>query len=475
MKEQKNPFEDNKKEDNKKEDNKNNNQPDENMQTIETTAEEIPNENEQKVPPNNNKQEVPLDENEQEIPLDDNELTSGGDDWLGDYDEIEDIYESDQNSDATPLLENDKDKKSSKKRRKKKKKGGVTKGIIFAVSVVVVSVALALTFLFAISDMMGVAKPNEEIRVDIPKGSSTQQIAEILQEKNVINSSLLFRFFTSAQNEEINFQYGTFKLNSAMSYEEIIQRLEQISAKREGIISLTFPEGIRLKEIADMLLLNGVCDDEEFIEEVNNKSFGFSFEKEVSHDTEKFHRMEGFIFPDTYHFFENQTPREVITQIFDNFESKFDNEKREKLKEIDMTMEEVIILASIIQQEASKPRDMRRVAGVFFNRIQYNKIFPRLESDPTRVYVRDHLRTQIKPFSDVVYENYMKLYNTYERKGLPVGAICNPGIDAINAVLNPIDNKYYYFCSNVDTGKTYFAVTLSEHEQNLFKAGIKRS
>ena len=133
-----------------------------------------------------------------------------------------------------------------------------------------------------------------------------------------------------------------------------------------------------------------------------------------------------------------------------------------------MELEEVLTLASIVQAEAANTKDMKNVASVFYNRLNNPNEYPLLQSDPTTNYVEE----VIIPYSQVQTEKINIAYDTYKGAGLTPGPICNPGLDAINAVLYPAETDYYYFCSNLETGEFFYAETLEEHEQNLVTAGL---
>ena len=133
-----------------------------------------------------------------------------------------------------------------------------------------------------------------------------------------------------------------------------------------------------------------------------------------------------------------------------------------------MTEEDTIRLASIIQEEAGKTSEMEKVSSVYHNRLDSPGVYPLLQADPTRVYARE-LKEQM---AAEVNQEILDAYDTYKSGGLPPGAICNPGEDAIKAALNPADTDYYFFCSNLKTGKFYYAKTYEEHQVNLRKAGL---
>lgn len=127
-----------------------------------------------------------------------------------------------------------------------------------------------------------------------------------------------------------------------------------------------------------------------------------------------------------------------------------------------------MILASIIQKEAASEEEMKTIASVFINRLNNSEEYPRLQSDTSNSYIEN----VIKKVLTVEYQEMYDAYDTYVCTGLPVGAICSPGLSAIEAVLNPEDTDYYYFCSNLETRETYFAQTYSEHLENLETAGL---
>ena len=137
-----------------------------------------------------------------------------------------------------------------------------------------------------------------------------------------------------------------------------------------------------------------------------------------------------------------------------------------------MSLSEVVTLASIVQKEAANTEQMPDIAAVFLNRLKDPDTFPNLQSDATGNYVKNVIKKAEN--SSVMLERYENVYNTYICFGLPAGPICNPGLDAINAVLYPADSDYLYFCHNLETGEMFLAKTDEEHEENLKKAGLKK-
>ncbi len=365
-------------------------------------------------------------------------------------------------SDAAPQ------KGGGKKKKKKKKQKSLGVVIAFTGVIVGISVLLAGFILLTLNDVMGLYKEDKDIQVIIPRDSTTKDIAEILQENGVINHAWLFRFVVKMNGEGGNFQYGIYNLNSQMPYEEIIDELQQNAPKLDAV-RITIKEGETLQDVAQALEDAEVCPAEDFINVINKQTFDLPFEEYVENDPLKFHRIEGYVFPDTYEFYLGQAPESVAKTILTNFENKITTDLWGRMEELNMSLEDTITLASIIQAEAGDPAEMKKVAGVFYNRLENPEEYPKLESDPTRKYVEEY----IKPYDALENEEMYKAYNTYEGDGLPPGPICNPGLDAIKAALYPEDNDYYYFCSNLETKEFFYAKTLQQHNANLRKAGLR--
>ena len=201
-----------------------------------------------------------------------------------------------------------------------------------------------------------------------------------------------------------------------------------------------------------------------------NKSQDFEFEKLIEDTDQMFYKREGYFFPDTYEFYLDDDAYNVSRIVKEHFAEKFTASMQSKMRQSGMTLNELITLASMVQREAGTVKDMPIVASVFLNRLDDPATFPSLESDATGNYIKNVIKKEAD--TNVSIKFFTEGYDTYNCKGLPAGAICNPGLDAINAVLNPEKTEYYYFCNNLDTGKAYYAKTLEEHEKHLVKAGL---
>ncbi len=353
-------------------------------------------------------------------------------------------------------------KKHRKKKRQRSRLPGV---IIYTTFIFGVSVILSLVIISFGKDMLGIGKSDKTQLVVIPDGASTQEISVILEEEGIIRSPKAFQFFTKLRNDNSYYIAGQHFLRPNMAYEAIIDELTKIPTEEKGeSIQVTFTEGITLIDAAEKLAEEGVCSADDFIFYFNSGGFGFEFEDQLPLDsTMKFEKMEGYLFPDTYYFYQNSKPEEVCQKIYYNFNEKMTPERMKKMKENNLSLDQLVTFASIVQKEAPSTEDMIKVASVFWNRLEHSDEFPKLESDPTSNYANDVVRPNMEYFD----EAFVSAYDTYKTPGLPPGAICNPGIDAIDAVLAHEKTDYYFFCANIYTKETFFAETLEQHNANL--------
>lgn len=355
-----------------------------------------------------------------------------------------------------------------KKRRRRRGHGNFIFGLLLTVFIISVSILAAVFILKCAKEFLGIGKSDIEIVVDIPMNSSTADIASQLYNEGIIRDEKLFRVFSKLKGTDGTYIAGTHKLSPKMDYATIVEILQEEAENKRETADVVFPEGITLLEAAQRLEDKGVCSAEEFIKVFNSSEFGFDFEEKVKVSSLKFYKMEGYLFPDTYQFYVEDDPRIVAKKIYKNFEAKITPDLYGRMEDLGMELEEVLTLASIVQAEAANTRDMKKVASVFYNRLNNPDEYPLLQSDPTTNYVDE----VIKPNIEIKSESMFKAYDTYQGAGLTPGPICNPGLDAINAVLYPAETDYYYFCSNLETGEFFYAKTLDEHNQNLVEAGL---
>ena len=363
---------------------------------------------------------------------------------------------------TSPVAEMPSEASVQKKQRKKNK---TLSRVLYAIFVVLISVLIASVGILYFFDASGINGSEELIDVEIPQGAYTQQIAGILKEKGLIDNPLFFRVYAKLTKADGLWQVGTFMLSSDMGYAGLVQEL-QTSTPRANV-NVTIPEGFTVEEIARLLAEKEVCEEADFYNAVINGEFDYDFVKAIptAADGEEYagriYRLEGYLFPDTYNFYVGSTGEMVIDKMLSNFDSKLTPAIRQEITEKGWTIDEAIIFASVIQGEAGLPNDMVAVSRVLTNRMQPNSGFPKLQCDSTRDYING-----ILPSVSGIQVTTSP-YDTYIREGLPVGAINNPGMMAIQAALNPSDDaeyaSCYYFATDYDTGITYYSKTYSQH------------
>ncbi len=351
--------------------------------------------------------------------------------------------------------------------------GRWTKALLVLAAALGVSAFLAFFALNSAGDLFGLNKPDKELTFTLPETDSISEVASLLKEKGVITQPLTFQLYATLKKKNEGYIPGTYELNSNMSYDQIMTRLRTV-VKEQVEVSVIFYEGMTMREIAERLEKNKVCSAEDFYKflEQDELPWAFDFLKEIPDKKERYRRLEGYLFPDTYTFTEDEDVSTVVQKFFVNFNNKFDDDLLKKVENSGMTLDEVITMASIIQKEVANDDDMKRVSSVFHNRIASGQM-PKLQSDVTVFYVENDLKPFLGGQQGQKAENdpnqyIYDAYNTYACDGLPTGPICNPGMNAIRAALEPAETQYYYFVADKD-GKTYYAATQAEHDANVAK------
>ena len=380
---------------------------------------------------------------------------------IEDYEEYSqqeyDYTEQEEYSEPAPVREIPR-KRKKKKKRKRSRLPGV---IILTTFIFALSVCLSLVIIAFGRDMLGIGKSDSTHLIVIPEGATTVDISEILKDENIIKSPKCFQLFSRLRKSDASYIAGEHFVRPNMAYETIINELTTIDeVKQQDTVEVTFPEGCTIYDAANILEENGVCSANDFIFNFNAGGLGFEFENKLPNDTSlKFYRMEGYLFPDTYFFYENMEPEQVCQKIYLNFDNKMTPERYAKMESLGLSLDELVTFASVVQKEAANTDTMLYVASVFWNRLRNSADFPLLQSDPTSNYSEFVQRRM-----DVYDKTIVDSYDTYVSPGLPPGAICNPGIEAIDAVLENVESNYFYFIANIYTGQTYFSETLDEHE-----------
>lgn len=369
-------------------------------------------------------------------------------------------------------LESEDDNKNDKKKKKSKKKKSTLKNIIWIMSIIIVSVGLAFSVIYAGADYMGIGfgRGTHKCEINIEMGSGASQIADKLAESGAVKIPTLFRLYAKFMKYDNQFKYGYYNFESESGYDAICQMLINEGAKAESI-KVTIPEGTGINDytknvngehvtvpgITTILEEKGICKRSDFLmalEEISLKSKLLSCA-----DTEKtYHTLEGYLFPETYEFFAYDSAECAVLaaeKMIAETEKRITEDMFTKAEELGYDMNQILTMASIIQMECGENFDeMPMVAGIFYNRLNSSE-FGTLGSSPTCYYGESFK-----------YDDGR--YNTYDVKGLPPGPLCSPGIDAIKAALSPEKSDYYYFVTD-SKGKFYYHKTSTEQQQTINK------
>lgn len=380
--------------------------------------------------------------------------------------------ESAKNKKAVDRKQRRQEKKEMKAREKIK--GRNNRGLFRCVwisMILLVSIALTRYLMVGVDDLLAVSRASGSAQVELEENCSVGDVADVLKEQGVINNSFFFTMYCLVTGADDGFGQGSFTLDTNLDYEAIINYL-QTTGNRQDVVTITFPEGLSLLEVAQKLEENEVCTVEEVLEAANSGEYdNYDFINAIDNEKDRYYKLEGYLFPDTYDFYKGEDPKIALGKMINNCQNRFSKETRDEIQEQGYTIDEVLTLASIVQAEATDEKDMRMVAGILINRLEdgASRDIYRLECDSTTYYPY-RSKSQVP---EKERDTFKSTYDTYTIEGLPPGPICNPGMDAIQAVQEPSSESagMYYFCHDAD-GNAYYASTWSQHEANLAEAGL---
>ena len=337
--------------------------------------------------------------------------------------------------------------------------------------VVFTTVILALGIYYKVN-MTGTSNSDTKKIVNIEKGS-IDSIAKTLKDNNLIKNVSIFKVYIKLTNKT-SLKAGIYELSENMGVEKIVKILEKGTKYNPNEISITFKEGINIRKIATLISENTnnsyddvikKASDETFIDTLINK---YWFLTEDIKNKNIYYSLEGYLFPDTYRFNNREvTTEEIFTKMLDEMDKKLSKYKDE-INKSDLSVHEIITLASIVELEGAKATDRKGVAGVFYNRLA-SSAYPTLGSDATTYYA-----SKIDDWSySLTYKELNDCKNKYNTRcssntGLPIGPICNPGIESIEATINPDKHEYYYFVADCN-GKVYLTKNSTEHNNIINK------
>jgi len=375
----------------------------------------------------------------------------------------------------------------SKNKQKRKKQDRTAKRIVAVVMSLVVVFFLATCtfgFFWVKSSLEPInTEATKTIQVEIPEGSSTKEIANILFENDLIKNATVFNYYSKIKSYN-NYQSGFYNLSQSMSVDDLAKALQESgtpTAQEEPAGKVLIVEGYTLTQIANSVTLNAKTDDktdktpftsEEFLATVTNQEFidrmvatyPNLFASLPAADSGVIYRLEGYLFPAVYDYYDDTTIEDLVEQMISTTDARL-QPYYEAIANKNLTVNEVLTLASLVEKEGSTDEDRRNIASVFFNRL--NAEMP-LQSNIAILYAQGKLGEETTLAEDTNIDTSIESpYNIYWRAGLMPGPVNSPSLSAIEAVLNENTTDYYYFVADVTTGTVYFANTIEEHDQNV--------
>lgn len=355
---------------------------------------------------------------------------------------------------------------------KNENKSGLAGGALYFLFVISVSIILACLAWAAATDVLGFKSSDTVAQITLDKDRFTYQevkvtdddgniktkkvhyadmsyVADQLKDNGIIKYKWLFKLFGSVYNADEKIDPGTYELKAIYDYKALVKKMTSGSAAMVTK-KITFPEGYTMRQIFKKLNDEGVCDYDELMDAAANSTFNYSFLE----GTEKgdANRLEGFLFPDTYEFYEGMPAATAINKLLEVFHYKMTAEMLEWQEESGYTMREIVTIASMIEKEAANDTEQYTIASVIYNRLK--KDWP-LQIDSTTLYeYPDH---EGAPTAEMLAKD--SPYNTRISKGLPPSPICSPGITSIRAALQPSSTNYMYYALNTATGQHEFFKT----------------
>lgn len=334
--------------------------------------------------------------------------------------------------------------------------------------VIAVSIGLSLGRLVWIcaADVLAFGREDQSVTITISTSDDLDTITDKLYNTGLIHYKQLFRFYASLSNAEEKISAGTFELNTLFDYSALVKGMSASSSYRETI-TVTIPEGYTCAQIFALLEEKGVCsaaDLEAYSMESDFSSYWFLEDMERGHK----YALEGFLFPDTYEFYTNATPKSVFIKFLNNFNSIFTDDFKAQIDTLNQkygtsyTLYDIMTVASMIEKESAGSGENYDISSVIYNRLHNTTEFPYLQIDATIVYALGGKKELTK--EDLELDSP---YNSYKNKGLPPTPICNPGKLAIQAALKPTDTRYYYYALDPSTGLHHFSKTYKEHQAFL--------
>lgn len=349
----------------------------------------------------------------------------------------------------------------------------LVKAIIYITCILIVSGTLGFFGISVGNDVFAFVKDDFETKITVSDATTLSEIADMLREKGVIKYPKMFKLYTGLRHKEWKCNAGEYTVSPTMNYDTLLVSFRTKEPERTTV-RVTIPEGYTVDEIIDLFVNKyNIGTKESFVDAIQNGEYDYWFVKELDDNLPagRKYRLEGYLYPDTYDYYSNAKPETVISKMLANFDVKmrtilgkdWENTCKQMCTERNMSFDQIVTLASMIQMEAKYEYEYEDISAVFTNRLKNTTISGgRLQSDATIQYFLEERNVDL---TQADLDN-PDPYNTYLYPGLPPGPITNITINAINYAFYPSSNGYYFFYGHPD-GYTMFAKTYAEHQKNI--------
>lgn len=371
---------------------------------------------------------------------------------------------------------------NSRKRRRRRRRGlGLLKALFYVAFVIGASILLATYGWTLANDVLSLNKADHSATIVLPASIfSVQQVEEEttdeagnvtvttksvtvadmdyvtkeLKENGLIENEWLFKLFAQLTNGDSKLRAGTYTLDTDMDYRAIVSNLGSSSVSR-ATVTVTFVEGSTVDQIFELMEAHGVSTVEALQDMAATHDYAFSFLKDI--ELGDYRRLEGYLFPDTYEFYLNEDPKTAINKLLVNFDTKFTEEMRQAVAKTEYSIRDILTIASMIEKETDGT-DEKVISSVIYNRLENTSYETAgfLNIDAAILYATGG--TTVDTTADTPY-------NTYTHQGLTPSPICNPGMAAIYAAMNPDETGYYYYVLNPSTNRHEYSKTYDAHKK----------
>lgn len=340
--------------------------------------------------------------------------------------------------------------------------------VVWAAIILFVGVSLGRLAWVCAADLLALGKEPQSVTITIAQDDDFSDVAKKLEKSGMIRYANLFETFAKLTGKGKNILVGSITFDGSIVY-DYNALINAMSYKGGSTVTVEvmIPEGYNCAQIFALLEEKGVCTAKALEEyAADGELDDYWFLRDVERGSK--YCLEGFLFPDTYEFYMDDEPERVLTKFLDDFDYRFSQRLIDKFAALNqklglnLTIQEVVTMASIIEKETANNAESYNISSVFYNRLVNASAYPFLNSDATILYATDYLNKGELTTDALINASP---YNTYTQTGLPPTPIANPGLNSLDAALDPADTNYYYFILDKEANAHRFSQTLAQHEQ----------